>query len=153
LVIRVRRELREDAAQIAALAELEGRDPDTAVEAFRGEERACGLGGENPPTVLRFGAVEPHAGEDGDEGDHIHGMHHAFDTPTAEALMIRREEAAERAAIGGAVLARLTKREREIITLQAQGWTQAEIAKLVGVTQPRVTQILAKIRAMARGYG
>ena len=47
------------------------------------------------------------------------------------------------------MLAALSERDRRVVWLTAQGYTQAEIGAAVGVSQGRVCQILAEINKSA----
>ncbi len=49
------------------------------------------------------------------------------------------------------VLTKLTETERRVLGGLYKGWTQKEVAKAVGISQPRVTQIIAKARKIALG--
>jgi len=135
--LRIRPRLREDARQTAVLALLEGQDPERAIARFVDDERACGMtGGGTRPTVLRL--TEDELARAGAVA------------VSAEDQLIERERNEERAEIAGAVLVGLSRRDRKIVRLTAQGWTQAEIAAHLGMSQQAIAKILAKIQTKSK---
>lgn len=126
--LRVPDRYRADARQEAALAELEGEDPKRAVERYLRKEKTCGLTGDNTdmPKVVRSPS-RIIADADPEQG------------------LTRREEAKARSELGAKAWLRLTQREQEVVRLRAMGWTQAEIARELRVSQQRIGQLLATI--------
>lgn len=129
--LRIQPRWRQDAVQEAVLAELEGRDPKHAVRRFVRAERQGGMTGDTYRPDVRS-LNDP-------------SLERRIATESAEDGLVRREEEQRRAEIAGAVLMRLTPREQEIVRLRAMGWTQEEIASQIGVSRPRVSQILSRI--------
>jgi RNA polymerase sigma factor (sigma-70 family) len=128
----------QDARQEAVLAELEGRDPVQAVRRYVDNERSLGLtGGGTRPTVLRLTPGEMDWLQE-------RGTIHVSDPVT------EREQAEGMETIAGTVLLGLSARDRRIVRLTAQGWTQEEIAQALGLSQRGVGKIVAKIQTKSR---
>jgi RNA polymerase sigma factor (sigma-70 family) len=132
----------DDARQEAALAILEDRDPIFAIRRFCHHEKMRGVSqipaGKNPPVILSM--ADPATDAEAAEDSH-------------ETVLVRREETRRREAVAGVALLGLTKREQKIVRLRAMGWTQAEIAADLGISQQRVGQLQANITANARRSG
>lgn len=127
--LKVPARLHDDATQEGCLAHLEGRDIQTAVQTFIHAERRGGLTGHNPKTVAR-----PVDGQ----------------TESAEEDLLRRELERDMREVAGAVWVALSARDRRIVQLTIRGWTQQEIADLLGMSQQQVSKILAKTQTKSR---
>lgn len=122
--MQVRPRLSADARQEAVLALLEGRDPERAVRKFVDDDRACGMtGGGTRPTVLR---LTP------EEMDRL-------PAPSPEDQLLQREQATAMLDRAGEALRGMKPRQRQIVRMLAQGWTHAEIAAHLGVSQPTIS--------------
>jgi RNA polymerase sigma factor (sigma-70 family) len=69
---------------------------------------------------------------------------------TPEDDLIARDDRAELERVTGAVLARLSERQREIAVLHSHGRSRSEIAERVGVTPRTVKRALEQIMALGR---
>lgn len=128
--LRVREHLREDARQEAALAMLEGGDPERAIRRFVTGERSMGMtGGRTRPTVLRL----TH-----DECDRI-------PSEDAEDVDNRIEARVDRLMVAGAVMVTLSRRQLTMVDLAQQDWSHEEIASYLGLARSTVTRELGRI--------
>lgn len=135
VAMRVREHLRDDARQEAALALLEGEDPERAIRRFVTGERSMGMtGGGTRPTVLRFTP---------EDCDQIPDEPGGSEEERVDAM-------ADKLAIAGAVLVKLNARQRKILVLATLGWTHDEIAEHVGIARQNVSKTLERINRQSR---